>query len=161
MEYYHRLLSTKINGHVSVAIVFSIRVRHDTASFRPGYMCELVRSELWSGSAATDNVVNTKLVRMLLTHGADVNVGYHNVHHSDLAAAACMGSLINFSCGRVIQLAMELRLFGISAVLIDHDANIDLVSPVWNAPGHECEPIPRAVHHRVTAALRKVKVASV
>ncbi|KAF1971119.1 kinase-like protein [Bimuria novae-zelandiae CBS 107.79] len=93
------------------------------------------------------------LARMLLAHGANPNLGYHGVRSG-------MRGLIAFSCGRIVQLAMELRLFGMAQLLLEYGADIGLAAPVWEARGHDCGVVPRAVYQRVTAALRKIRSES-
>jgi serum/glucocorticoid-regulated kinase 2 len=61
-----------------------------------------------------------------------------------------------FSCGRIIELAMDLRFVEMAQLLLDHGADMGLASPVWYAQGHECEFVPRSVYQRVTAALRAI-----
>jgi hypothetical protein len=73
---------------------------------------------------------------MLLANGANSNIGYHDVGYSDYAAAKCMGSLINISCERAVQLVMELQLFKMTALLVDYGADVGLLSPVWDVRGH-------------------------
>lgn len=93
------------------------------------------------------------LARILLAHGADPNLGYHGVRLG-------MCGLIAFSCGRIVQLAMELRLSGMAQLLLEHGADIGLAALVWEARGHDCGDVPRAVYQRVTAALRKIRSKS-
>jgi serum/glucocorticoid-regulated kinase 2 len=93
------------------------------------------------------------LVRMLLAHGANPNLGYHGVRSGKRG-------LVAFSCGRIVQMAMELRLFGMAQLLLEYGADIGLAAPVWEALGHDCGVVPRAVYQRVTAALRKIRSKS-
>lgn len=95
-----------------------------------------------------------ELARMLLAHGTNPNLGYHGVRSG-------MGGLIAFSSGRIVQLAMELRLFGIVQLLLEYGADRGLAARVWEARGHDCGVVPRAVYQKVTAALRKFKSKSV
>ncbi|KAK2754541.1 hypothetical protein FQN54_006942 [Arachnomyces sp. PD_36] len=95
---------------------------------------------------------NTDLVRMLLASHADANVAYH-------------ASNGNFSCGRVIQRAMELEHFEIVQLLLDCGANIGLPHPVWPMPPwpepvHICEPVDRNVYLKVTAGLKAAAAES-
>ncbi|ROW07866.1 hypothetical protein VMCG_03662 [Cytospora schulzeri] len=49
------------------------------------------------------------LVRVLLSHGADANVGYHDLKMQGLPGGCSVAELIsNICCGRAVQLAMEL-----------------------------------------------------
>lgn len=110
---------------------------------------------------------NAALVALLIEHGADTNVAYHDLggrpprppfgayHSRDSTIPA------NFSCGRVVQLAMEMGHSTIVQLLIDAGADIDLPHPlwpipVWPIPGHICLPVPRAVYVEVTAGLEEV-----
>jgi serum/glucocorticoid-regulated kinase 2 len=87
------------------------------------------------------------MARILLTHGANPNLGYHGIH---------CGMCSAFSCGRIVELAMDLRFVEMVQMLLDHGADIGLAPPVWYAQGHECEFVPRSVYQRVTAALRAI-----
>ncbi|KAL2359028.1 hypothetical protein RJZ56_008140 [Blastomyces dermatitidis] len=103
---------------------------------------------------------NADLVKALLAHGANPHAPYHGVRGlrrdhdgSGLKVAA------SFTCGRVIQLAMEYwQNSEIVQLLLDAGADISLHHPVWPVPvwpvgGHVCEPVPRAVYLEVTAGL--------
>jgi serum/glucocorticoid-regulated kinase 2 len=93
------------------------------------------------------------LVRLLLANGADVNVGYH-----DLACQQYpQPTQISISCGRVVQLAMDLGRQDIVHLLLDSGADINLKQPVWRF--HECWPVQRAVYLKVTAGLRAAAAA--
>jgi hypothetical protein len=59
-----------------------------------------------------------------------------------------------------VQLAMELRLFKMVALLGEYGVDVELKAPVWDVQWHECQPVPRIVYQRLTAALRKVRVSS-
>jgi serine/threonine protein kinase len=88
------------------------------------------------------------MARILLNHGANPNLGYHGIH---------CGMRSAFSCGRIVELAMDLRFVEMVQMLLDHGADIGLVSPVWYARGHDCGLLPRAVYQRVTASLRAIQ----
>ncbi|OJD24232.1 AGC/AKT protein kinase [Blastomyces percursus] len=103
---------------------------------------------------------NADLVKALLAHGADPNAPYHGIRGlrrdhggSGLKVAA------SFTCGRVIQLAMEYWQHSeIDQLLLDAGADVSLPHPVWPVPvwpvgGHVCEPVSRAVYLEVTAGL--------
>ncbi|KAJ6143659.1 hypothetical protein N7471_003112 [Penicillium samsonianum] len=110
---------------------------------------------------------NAALVALLIEHGADTNVAYHDLGgrptRPPFGAYKSRDSRIpaNFSCGRVVQLAMEMGHSTIVQLLIDAGADIDLPHPlwpipVWPIPGHICLPVPRAVYVEVTAGLEEV-----
>ncbi|KAI2619551.1 protein kinase [Hypomontagnella submonticulosa] len=89
------------------------------------------------------------IVRVLLSHGADANAGYHGLEWEP----------IGFSCGRVVQLAMELGYQEIVQLLLAYGADVDLVQPVWAVPGHDCGFVPRPVYQRVIASVRAAVIA--
>ncbi|RFU73429.1 serine threonine- kinase tel1 [Trichoderma arundinaceum] len=95
---------------------------------------------------------NVNLVRLLLAHGADVNIGYHNMY------MPLPGILsIHMLCGRPIQLAMELGHQDVVRLLLDYGADINLAQPVWQH--HNCGMIPRMVYLQITARLRSAAAA--
>lgn len=51
----------------------------------------------------------------------------------------------NFACGRIVQIAMEMRHFKIVQLLVDAGAYINLPCPVWSVLGHICQSVPRTV----------------
>jgi serum/glucocorticoid-regulated kinase 2 len=115
-----------------------------------GFMPPLVRAVMYG---------NNELVGMLLDHGADANAGYHDLNGHPYRSSSCVRGPIDFSCGRVIQLAMELRLYEISLLLIKYGADIGRGTPVWGVL-HKCDGVRRVVYLRVTAALRQFKSAT-
>ncbi|KAJ5773538.1 hypothetical protein N7457_008434 [Penicillium paradoxum] len=107
---------------------------------------------------------NAALVRLLLAHGADANISYHELggrgrplpvygfERTDILIPA------NFSCGRAVQIAMEMGHSEVVDLLLDAGADIHLEHsawpiPAWPVPGHTCQPVPRAVYVEVTAGL--------
>jgi serum/glucocorticoid-regulated kinase 2 len=100
---------------------------------------------------------NGELARLLLEHGADPNIGYHNLSWSLHAMGQGGRQPIEFSCGRVAQLAMEMRHHHIFPLLFGAGADIGLAQPSWDVPGHECVSVPRPVYQMVTARLRAAK----
>ncbi|KAJ4286974.1 hypothetical protein N0V90_012854 [Kalmusia sp. IMI 367209] len=68
------------------------------------------------------------IARMLLAHRANPNLGYHGVRSG-------MHGLIAFSCGRIVQLAMELRLFGMVQLLLEFGVDIGLAAPSCSEGG--------------------------
>ncbi|EEP82137.1 predicted protein [Uncinocarpus reesii 1704] len=102
---------------------------------------------------------NTDLVKALLAYGANPNTPYHGIgglrRDSD---GSGLKAQAGFTCGRVIQSAMEYGHPEIVQLLLDAGADINLPRPVWPVPvwpvgGHVCEPVPRAVYLEVTAGL--------
>lgn len=95
------------------------------------------------------------LVRLLLDHGADANVRYHNLYGVAYLEGKRHGDIDVF-CGRPVQLAMQLGRRDMVEVLLDYGADIHLPQPVWK---HECPMIPRATYLRVMVALREMEAA--
>jgi serum/glucocorticoid-regulated kinase 2 len=85
---------------------------------------------------------NKDLVRLLLAHGADANVGYHKLARKRPLRRAC---------GRPIQLAMELKHHDIVQLLLTYGADVCLAQPT--KPSHSCSMISREEHLEETAAL--------
>lgn len=130
---------------------------------------------LWRGLEAEDltpplvraaRFGNCHLARLLLAHGADANIAYH-----DLGGRKCddnphgygyryryetSDSRIPayFSCGRVIQLAMEMGHTELVRVLVDAGADINLAHPDWCVLGHICQPVPRTVYLEVMDGIK-------
>lgn len=114
---------------------------------------------------------NVSLVRLLLAHGADVNVGYHCDSDTGLLPLPTQRQCgwedengtkagprkVNFACGRVVQLAMELGHAGIVGLLIESGADVWLPQPVWAVQGHTCPLVPRTVWLDVTVGLAELK----
>lgn len=104
---------------------------------------------------------NAGLVRMLLAHGADADVAYHALPDPSFFSRSVP---VSFSCGRVIQLAMEFGYHEIVRLLLDAGADVDFAHPawpmpVWPEPGHICEPVQRTVYVEVTAGLETAAAA--
>lgn len=100
---------------------------------------------------------NTHLASLLLAHGADANVAYHGLGgHEDgykhgVGYAEDSRIRAYFSCGRAIQIAMEIKHAELIRLLVDAGADINLAQPVWRVsawcvPGHACQPVPRTVY---------------
>ena len=112
---------------------------------------------------------NADLVRVLLAHGADPNVGYHDPYITIPNGWYDTGEkpeghppYPKIVCGRPVQLAMELHGDGeVLRLLLDAGADIALPQPVWpcpthlerSVPVHTCTLAPRRVYLKVTAAL--------
>ncbi|KAH7123351.1 protein kinase [Dactylonectria estremocensis] len=101
---------------------------------------------------------NVDLAQLLLSHGADVNTGYHDLSWG-LAEMYQEEEGIMFSCGRAVELAMQLRQPEMVELLLASGARIDLPQPAWLVPGHKCAVVPRSVYQRVTAGLRMAVAA--
>ncbi|KAL7959632.1 hypothetical protein V8C34DRAFT_322723 [Trichoderma compactum] len=97
---------------------------------------------------------NMELVRLRLAHGADVNVGYHGLHgeHRSL-------QVIDATCRKVIEAAIELGHRDIVELFLEKEADIHLPQPTWQF--HDCPMIPRSVYVRVRTALREVEAGLV
>jgi hypothetical protein len=59
--------------------------------------------------------------RILLSNGANPNLGFHGIHN-------CMRSAL--SCGKIVQLAMDPRFLKMSQLLLEYGADIGLAFPV-------------------------------
>ncbi|KAF2634387.1 kinase-like protein [Massarina eburnea CBS 473.64] len=110
-----------------------------------GFLAPLIRSV---------KCANTELALLLLKHGANANSGYHNVQWG--LERLYPGERIHFTCGRAVQLAMELDQLEMVKLLIESGANINLEQPVWCVEGHRCDFVSRAVYQRVTHRLRNL-----
>ncbi|KAA8648525.1 hypothetical protein EYZ11_008826 [Aspergillus tanneri] len=113
---------------------------------------------------------NEDLVALLLEHGANANIAYHDLGDRRCARHHCgyenrdLTIPANFSCGRVVQIAMEMGHSEIVQLLVDAGADINLTHPVWPipvwpVPGHICQPVPRAVYVEVRAGLEAAVAA--
>jgi serum/glucocorticoid-regulated kinase 2 len=119
-------------------------VAYDTEDYTPPLVRAVTRS-------------NIELARLLLAHGADVNVSYHDLRYT--LDQPIFDPPINFSCGRAVQWAMELGSLEIVNLLIDNGADTDPAHPHWDMPHHECGFVSRAVYQKVTAGLRIIRQA--
>jgi serum/glucocorticoid-regulated kinase 2 len=95
---------------------------------------------------------NTALVQLLIAHGADVNVGYHDLRPISPKRRRGKPNVadIFWPCGRPAQLALISQ--DIVELLLDAGADINLKPPAWQY--HVCAPRPRDTYLRVTAGLR-------
>lgn len=97
------------------------------------------------------NLGDMELVRLLLAHGANANVGYHDLR-AELPGLHYESTPPSMACGRVIQLAMDLGHQDMVRLLLNSGADIGLAQPVWRY--HECEMVPRDIYFKITAGLR-------
>ncbi|KAM0522406.1 hypothetical protein ACHAPE_001996 [Trichoderma viride] len=93
---------------------------------------------------------DVSLVRLLLRNGANASIGYHDLI-DDLGSTH-----IKFGCGRVLQLAMELKRHEAIKLLLTAGAGISLAQPVWCVPGHGCREVTRAFYQTTMSRLRTV-----
>jgi serum/glucocorticoid-regulated kinase 2 len=100
------------------------------------------------------NLGDADLVRLLLAHGANVNVGYHDLSFLLPGGFPSWFDCIYMECGRPIQLAMELGHEDLVRLLLENGADIGLAQPVWRH--HDCKMIPREIHHQITARLTSI-----
>jgi serum/glucocorticoid-regulated kinase 2 len=91
-----------------------------------------------------------ELVRLLLAHGANINIGFHDLDMHLLPDHWP----IDISCGRPIQLALELGHHNLVRLLLDNGADIDIAQPVLQH--HNCEMIPRVAYHQIISRLRSL-----
>ncbi|KAM3554076.1 hypothetical protein ARSEF4850_006634 [Beauveria asiatica] len=113
---------------------------------------------------------NMELVRLLLAHGADPNVAYHNICRGHPRQARELHlPQPQYSCGRPVYLAAELKFDEIVEVLIRGGADIHLQHPravevqgtfEYYMP-HKCLVVARSVHldvfSRLEAELCRIK----
>ncbi|KAL2016672.1 hypothetical protein VTK56DRAFT_3174 [Thermocarpiscus australiensis] len=101
------------------------------------------------------------LARLLLSHGADANAGYHDLRWDQMERPPHgREDAGRFSCGRVVELAMVLGQLEIVQLLLAASADIGLAQPIWNVKGHDCKLVPRDVYQRVAAGLRAAAAAA-
>ncbi|KAM3558078.1 hypothetical protein MY1884_004199 [Beauveria asiatica] len=106
---------------------------------------------------------NMELVRLLLAHGADPNVEYHNICRGHPRQARELHlPQPQYSCGRPVYLAAELKFDEIVEVLIRGGADIHLQHPravevqgtfEYYMP-HKCLVVARSVHLDVFSRLK-------
>ncbi|KAJ6783538.1 hypothetical protein PWT90_10061 [Aphanocladium album] len=106
---------------------------------------------------------NLELVRLLLSHGADPNVAYHNLGCADLRQHDYDAWLPEpeYFCGRPVQLAMELGFEEIVHALISAGADVFLpqlrpsgrLADPWNSRAHKCSIVTRSVHVVISSRL--------
>ncbi|KAH7375525.1 ribosomal protein S6 kinase alpha-2 [Plectosphaerella cucumerina] len=103
------------------------------------------------------------MVRLLLSHGADPNTAYHSMiwlkpewdaSWQEAAAYRYSGN-VDFVCGRVAQLAMQLGHRDVVEALLQGGADIWLPHSEWSGPAHFCPMVPRSIYLQVTAGLEE------
>ncbi|KAL7944576.1 protein kinase [Trichoderma barbatum] len=109
------------------------------------FMPPLVRAVKWG---------DVGMVRLLLQHGANANVGYHDLYTEEGV------KYVRFQCGRVIELAMELKRYEMIKLLLAAGADINVPQPVWLVPGHSCDEVPRGFHQSIMRSLRAAAAAA-
>ncbi|KAF7536603.1 hypothetical protein G7054_g4421 [Neopestalotiopsis clavispora] len=106
---------------------------------------------------------NAGLVRLLLEHAADANIGYHCgsghslplPHRRHSWKNGTVPTVVNFACGRAVQLAMELGHDEIVRLLIQSGADVRLPQPCRINQYHTCPPVARAVWLEVISRLEE------
>jgi serum/glucocorticoid-regulated kinase 2 len=96
---------------------------------------------------------NLELVRLLLAHGADANVGFHTLHWQEIREPDGLIMHPSMYCGRVVQLAMDLGRRDMVRVLLEAGADIGMGQPVWKH--HECMMMPMEDYFRILDGLRR------
>ncbi|KAL2821915.1 hypothetical protein BJX63DRAFT_427277 [Aspergillus granulosus] len=100
---------------------------------------------------------NLALVTLLLEHGADVNVAYHDLGGQREGGWPRDSKIpARFSCGRAVQIAMEMGFPEVVRVLVDAGADVDLAQPAWLVLDHVCQPVPRAAYLEIADGLKDV-----
>ncbi|KAM3429254.1 hypothetical protein MY4824_008341 [Beauveria thailandica] len=113
---------------------------------------------------------NMELVRLLLAHGADPNVAYHNICRGHPRQARELHlPRPQYSCGRPVYLAAELKFDEIVEVLIrggadihlQHPRAVEVQGPFEYYMPHKCLVVARSVHldvfSRLEAELCRIK----
>ncbi|KAM3448039.1 hypothetical protein MY3296_008180 [Beauveria thailandica] len=113
---------------------------------------------------------NMELVRLLLAHGADPNVAYHNICRGHPRQARELHlPQPQYSCGRPVYLAAELKFDEIVEVLIrggadihlQHPRAVEVQGPFEYYMPHKCLVVARSVHldvfSRLEAELCRIK----
>jgi serum/glucocorticoid-regulated kinase 2 len=104
---------------------------------------------------------------LLLEHGADPNVVYHDlggwknykelgkewkdkvvIHNSHIPAM--------LSCGRAVQITLKSGFPEIARVLVEAGADVELPQQVWDVLDHVCQPVPRGAYLEILDGLRAV-----
>ncbi|KAH8131894.1 hypothetical protein LI328DRAFT_160673 [Trichoderma asperelloides] len=140
-----RPLDPKCRDHGGYRELFTYNMTYGDKSEPAEYTPPLIRAIILG---------DEDLVRLLLAHGADVNIGFHDLNSSMLPS----NWPINVSCGRPIQLAMELEHYTMAKLLLDNGADINLAQPILQH--HDCKMIPRMVYHQIISRLRSMTLSA-
>ncbi|KAF9729831.1 serine threonine-protein kinase gad8 [Paraphaeosphaeria minitans] len=92
---------------------------------------------------------NVEIARLLAAHGADVNAEYHDLSPD-------RDQTIHFTCGRVVQLAMELGPPEMARFLVESRADVHAAQKTVYRY-EKCGFVERAVYQRVVAGLRALE----
>jgi hypothetical protein len=134
----------------------------DLGSFFTLHVSVYNRGRNWDPFVRPTRSGNVALVALPIEHGADTFIAYHDLggrfprcpFGEYMYERGDVTIPVNFSCGRVVQLAMEMGLSTMVQFLVDAGADIQLSPrPLWPIP---VWPVPRAVHVKVTAGLEEV-----
>ncbi|PTB37278.1 hypothetical protein M441DRAFT_83185 [Trichoderma asperellum CBS 433.97] len=140
-----RPLDPKCRDHGGYRELFTFNMTYGDKSEPAEYTPPLIRAIVLG---------DEDLVRLLLAHGADVNIGFHDLNSSMLPS----NWPININCGRPIQLAMELEHYNMVQLLLDKGADINLAQPILQH--HDCKMIPRMVYHQIISRLRSMTLSA-
>ncbi|KAM3484207.1 hypothetical protein MY8738_002475 [Beauveria namnaoensis] len=105
---------------------------------------------------------NMDLVRLLLAHGADPNVAYHNICRAHPRQAPELRlPRPQYSCGRPVYLAAELKfdetvevlIRGGADIYLQHPRAVEVQGPFQSYKPHKCSVVTRSVHLDVFSRL--------
>jgi serum/glucocorticoid-regulated kinase 2 len=119
---------------------------------------------------------DVEMLSLLLSHGADPNVGFHNRSLGERERPPMQLPQLGFggftfmeadtpsppmglNCGRPILLAAELGREEMADALLGAGADPEMAMPIWDVEGHECRCASRRLYLGIVAHLR-AKVAA-